>query len=196
MEPNDCGCPRSENQKALDKAKATGPYNPDSPERRHFLGILTTIGTVGMGAVLFVPLMKFAMHPLLANTTETEWSDVGPADEFAAASAPVKKLVTIEARDGWRKVTSEKPVYVLPSPDGLKVLSAVCPHLGCTVPWKEQENNFVCPCHLGVFDAQGKRTAGPPPRDMDVLQSKVENGTLKVRYQFFRQLSPSKEVMA
>jgi len=31
---------------------------------------------------------------------------------------------------------------------------------------------------------------------MDSLESKVENGILKVRYQYFRQLIPNKEVMA
>ncbi|HUS19610.1 MAG TPA: ubiquinol-cytochrome c reductase iron-sulfur subunit [Terriglobales bacterium] len=191
MDTNDCGCPRD------DKDKDLASISPPSLERRSFLGVLTTIGTVGMGAVLFVPLMKFAMHPLLADTTETAWSDVGPVDEFGAATAPVKKLVVIEQRDGWRKVTSEKPVYVLPGPGGgFRVLSAVCPHLGCTVPWKEQEGKFICPCHVGVFDGEGRRVAGPPPRDMDVLESKVENGVLKVRYQFFRQLTPSREVMA
>jgi menaquinol-cytochrome c reductase iron-sulfur subunit len=190
MEPNDCGCPR-------EKEQTLTSTEPASLERRSFLGVLTTIGTVGMGAVLFVPLMKFAMHPLLANTTETEWSEVGPVEEFGAATAPLKKLVVIEQRDGWRKVTSEKPVYVLPSSTGeFKVLSAVCPHLGCSVPWKEQDKTFVCPCHVGIFDAEGRRVAGPPPRDMDSLESKVENGVLKVRYQFFRQLTPNKEVMA
>jgi menaquinol-cytochrome c reductase iron-sulfur subunit len=31
---------------------------------------------------------------------------------------------------------------------------------------------------------------------MDALESKVEDGILKVRYQYFRQLVPNKEVMA
>jgi hypothetical protein len=31
---------------------------------------------------------------------------------------------------------------------------------------------------------------------MDSLEAKVENGVLKVRYQYFRQVIPNKEVMA
>jgi hypothetical protein len=31
---------------------------------------------------------------------------------------------------------------------------------------------------------------------MDDLESRVENGVLKVRYQYFRQLIPTKEVLA
>ena len=36
--------------------------------------------------------------------------------------------------------------------------------------------------------------AGHAP--MDDLESKVEGGVLKVRYQYFRQLIPTKEVLA
>jgi len=170
---------------------------PENEERRSFLGALIGIGTAGVGAILFVPLVRYTMHPLLEDTTETSWAEIGPIDEFTSLTVPLKKLVTIEQRDGWRKTISEKPLYVTKSPKGeVIVLSAVCPHLGCTVPWNEKENKFVCPCHLGVFEMTGTRVQGPPPRDMDILQSKVEDGKLKVRYQFFRQLSSNKEVMA
>ena len=36
----------------------------------------------------------------------------------------------------------------------------------------------------------------PAPRPMDDLESKVEEGVVKVRYQYFRQLIPTKEVLA
>ncbi len=91
----------------------------------------------------------------------------------------------------------EKPVYVSKDSKGeLIVLSAVCTHLGCTVPWVEKEKKFICPCHLGVFAPDGKLLGGPPPRDMDRLETKVENGVLKTQYQFFRQLTRNKEELA
>jgi hypothetical protein len=57
------------------------------------------------------PLICFTLHPVLARTTEKSWSDVGSINEFQNLEAPVKKLVTIEQRDGWRKTIAEKPVY-------------------------------------------------------------------------------------
>ena len=36
----------------------------------------------------------------------------------------------------------------------------------------------------------------PPPRGMNELDAMVEDGRLKVRYQYFRQLVPTKEVIA
>ena len=37
-----------------------------------------------------------------------------------------------------------------------------CPHLGCKVHWEAQEEHFICPCHQGVFNAEGVAVSGPP----------------------------------
>ncbi len=170
---------------------------PKSPDRRLFLTGLLAAGSAAVGALLAVPLVRFTFHPVLALTTEKSWSDVGSLDEFQNLDAPVKKLVTIEQRDGWRRTIAQKPVYVSKDANGkLVVLSAVCTHLGCTIPWVEKEKKFICPCHLGVFSPEGKLLGGPPPRDMDRLETKVEDGVLKTQYQFFRQLTRNKEELA
>ena len=170
---------------------------PGVPDRRSFLAALLAAGSAAVGALLAVPLVRFTLHPVLARTTEKSWSDVGSVDEFQALDTPLKKLVTIEQRDGWRKTVVEKPVYVSKDAGGkLIVLSAVCTHLGCSLPWVEKEKEFICPCHLGTFSAEGKLISGPPPRDMDRLETKVEDGVLKIQYQFFRQLTPTKEELA
>jgi menaquinol-cytochrome c reductase iron-sulfur subunit len=171
--------------------------DPVSQARRSFLGGLLGAGMAGVGALLVIPVVRFVLHPVLARTTEKSWSDVGRVDEFQDFDAPVKKLVTIEQRDGWRKTMIEKPVYVGKDASGkLIVLSAVCPHLGCTVPWVEKEKKFICPCHLGMFSPDGQLLGGPPPRDLDRLETKIEDGVLKTQYQFFRQLTRNKEELA
>ena len=166
-----------------------------STNRRSFFGALIGVGSAAVGALLSVPLIRFAIHPLLSKTTETAWSEVGSLDELSSINAPVKRLVTVEHRDGWRKVVSEKPVYVVKDAGTLRVLSPICSHLGCSISWRESQNKFVCPCHVGIFSSDGTRISGPAPRSMDELESKVENGRLKVRYQYFRQLIPTKEVL-
>ncbi|MFL6446398.1 MAG: ubiquinol-cytochrome c reductase iron-sulfur subunit [Bryobacteraceae bacterium] len=102
----------------------------------------------------------------------------------------------MEQVDGWRKTIQDKVVYVTKAPGGqLAVLSAVCPHLGCSVQWSASKHTFVCPCHTAVFDPEGSRTSGPAPRGMDALPTEIQNGRLMVRYQYFRQLVPTKEVI-
>ena len=168
-----------------------------SPTRRSFLASIFAISGAVVGALLAAPLFRFVTFPLRKTADETSWSDVGPAADFASITAPVAKTITLERRDAWQTTSSQTAVYVLPAKDGaLRILSPICPHLGCSVRWEDASNQFICPCHSGTFTADGIRVSGPPPRSMDTLEAKVEDGTLKVRYQYFRQLVPNKETMA
>jgi Rieske Fe-S protein len=174
-----------------------GPSGSVESGRRTLLAALLSAGTAGVGALLAVPLVRFFLHPALKAVIPSDWKEVGNVREFASVTAPVKKLVKIEQRDGWRKVVSDRPLYVCKDAGGkLCALSAVCPHLGCTLAWHDEKNNFVCPCHNGQFTAEGKLAGGPPPRNMDTLELKVDGDMLLVRYKNFRQLVPDKEEIA
>lgn len=165
--------------------------------RRSFLGALLGMSAIAVSTLLAIPLVRFSTYPLRRRATETDWSDIGPVDEFSSLTEPVAKTITLERRDAWQTTSSQTAVYVLPSKTGqFRILSPICPHLGCSVRWEGAQGKFICPCHSGSFRADGQRIAGPPPRSMDTLESKVEGGVLKVRYQYFRQLISSKEVMA
>ncbi len=168
-----------------------------SSGRRSFLGFLLSAGGASVGALLSVPLLRFVIHPLIRGTIPLAWTEVGSVEEFAKVSEPVKRLVKIEQRDGWRKIVSEKALFICKDANGqLRAFSSICPHLGCSISWHDEKGNFVCPCHNGQFTADGKLLGGPPPRGMDLLESKVEEGMLMVHYQYFRQLIPNKEVIA
>lgn len=173
------------------------PAPAESVSRRSFLGVLVGFGAAVMGAALSVPLIRFALHPLVATTTKIGWSDVGKLDEFTSLAAPAKRLIRVEQRDAWRKIVSEKAVYVMPPKDGtVRVLSPICPHLGCSVAWHENQNKFVCPCHGGQFGPDGRRLSGPPPRGLDTLDAQVIDGKLQVQFQYFRSNVPDRELLS
>lgn len=163
-------------------------------ERRSFLGlILAGVGGV-IGAVMAIPLVRFATFPLRSRSGEASWSDVGKIDEFQSLDAPVARTIAMQTNEGWRSSVMHNVVYVVPNgKNDLKVLSSVCPHLGCAIRWIDKQDKFICPCHGGTFTPSGEYISGPPLRGMDKLESKVENGLLKVRFQFFRQLDANKE---
>ena len=170
--------------------------NRESPSRRSYIGWLVGICTAGVSAVLAVPLVRFLIYPLTAKTTETKWSDIGPSADFQTMGAPLQRSITVEQLDGWRKTVSEKVVYVTKDPSGqLRVLSAVCPHLGCSVQWTSSRKRFGCPCHGATFSPDGTCTGGPAPRAMDTLESAVQNQRLVVRYRYFRQLVSDKQII-
>ena len=164
--------------------------------RRSYIGWLFGLCTAAISAVLAAPLIRFTLFPLTAKTTETKWSDAGPISELRTSDKPLTRTVMVEQVDGWRKSISEKIVYITKDSAGqLSVLSAVCPHLGCSVQWQDGKKAFVCPCHSAQYESNGTRTGGPAPRGMDTLESKIVNGRLMVRYQYFRQLVATKEVI-
>jgi menaquinol-cytochrome c reductase iron-sulfur subunit len=164
--------------------------------RRSFLGALLAVGGFFVGALLSVPLIRFALFPLLRRTTELKESSVGALTDFSSLTEPVMRTIQIEQVDGWRKAVSEKAVYVAKGTQGqLLVLTSICPHLGCTVPWNKEKNQFVCPCHGATFAADGTRVSGPSLRGMDTLETSVQDGQLLARFQYFRQLVSDKEVI-
>jgi menaquinol-cytochrome c reductase iron-sulfur subunit len=165
--------------------------------RRSFLRtLLVSVGGL-VSATLAFPLVRFATFPLRARGDETSWSDVGKIDEFASLAEPAVRTITVERTDGWRSSAVQNGVYVVPGESGkLRVLSSVCPHLGCSLRWVDKKDRFICPCHGGTFTKAGVHVAGPPLRAMDELESKVEDGVLKVRFEYFRQLSANKEPVA
>lgn len=63
---------------------------------------------------------------------------------------------------------------------GFLALSRKCTHLGCTLPWEEKENKFVCPCHASAFDITGNVIAAPAPRALDLFPVIIENDIVKV----------------
>jgi len=74
-------------------------------------------------------------------------------------------------------------VYALKKSDtDIVVYSPVCPHLGCQVFFDRQVKEYVCPCHGSRFAEDGARLAGPTPRGLDTLPSKLDKGGLYVQW--------------
>jgi len=79
----------------------------------------------------------------------------------------------------------EQRVFVVRERNQFHALTAVCPHLGCTVklvhlqtPKKlrvkgkqlEEKWEFHCPCHGSKFYADGTNYAGPAPRPLEAFR--------------------------
>jgi menaquinol-cytochrome c reductase iron-sulfur subunit len=171
---------------------------PKDMGRRSFFAGLLGIGTAGVGLLLSIPVLRYVLFPLTTKTRQRSWSALGPLSQYKSlATAPVRKTVTFSQQDGWRQLVSAQSVYVTHSAGGkVEVLSAICPHLGCTVSWQAGQDRFVCPCHGSEFDADGKHIAGPSPRNMDRLPLRVDNGQLEVEFQYYRPNVPNQELMS
>ena len=48
-----------------------------------------------------------------------------------------------------------------------------CPHLGCSVIWSKEHEEFHCPCHASSFDFHGDYVSPPVPRALDIYDQTV-----------------------
>jgi Rieske Fe-S protein len=58
----------------------------------------------------------------------------------------------------------------------VKALRLNCTHFGCEVPWYEEKQRYVCRCHDGVYDPEGRPIAGPPTRPLAAMPVRIEGG--------------------
>ena len=56
---------------------------------------------------------------------------------------------------------------------GMLALWQRCTHLGCTVPWREDEELFHCPCHSSIYTRTGEVVSGPAPRPLDIFPIEI-----------------------
>jgi Rieske Fe-S protein len=172
------------------------PQESSSPEpsRRSFLGVLLGTASTFVAALLSVPVLRYVLYPLTAKSAAAGWSAAGPESEATAAVGPLSRTLHITEQDGWRETRESPLIYLVKKGTRVQALSAICPHLGCVLPWDANRKEFVCPCHGGVFGPDGAYRAGPSRRSMDSLKTQVTNGQVMVQYETFRPDVPNKQV--
>ncbi len=150
-----------------------------SKRRAFFKAGIAFIGGL-ISLAMGVPLVGFAISPALKKVSK-KWVDLGIVDLLK--DSHYKKInYTFQSKDGWVEINKKRSVYVTDGGDGnFVVFSRVCTHLGCLVRWDEKKGQFLCPCHGGVFDKAGNVVVGPPPRPLEKLPVKVEDGVVYVK---------------
>jgi menaquinol-cytochrome c reductase iron-sulfur subunit len=92
-------------------------------------------------------------------------------------------FVTYEQRirDGWYISTLSRGTWVV-NKDGKQFIAfdPRCTHLNCPYYWDKEKQQFLCPCHDGLFDIDGNVTGGPPPRPLDRLEITIDEGNIMV----------------
>lgn len=160
--------------------------------RRRFLSLFTNLLMAVIGLMVAIPALGYFLAPLRRKSgTEgagLAFLDVGPVSDIPVGEWRLLSLEMVH-EDGWRKTRVKHAVWVRRQGEGdqaVTVLSSICPHLGCPINWHPDQSQFICPCHGGLFDTDGKHTGGPPPRSMDPLEFEVRAGRLWVRWQDFK----------
>lgn len=148
--------------------------------RRGFLMTLA-LGLNAAAAVLVgVPLIGFLLSPIRRMAAQA-WVDLGAVSDFPAGEtrlATYRNPFTVP----WDGETAKVACWVRRlEADRFQVFAINCAHLGCPVRWFPESGLFMCPCHGGVYYADGSRASGPPPRGLYQYRLKIERGRLLVR---------------
>ncbi|MBI3923729.1 MAG: Rieske (2Fe-2S) protein [Armatimonadetes bacterium] len=148
--------------------------------RRRLLSYLTGLMAGGIGLLLGVPLVGLAIGPLLTKKI-SPWVRLGGVSDVKP-SEPTKFSYSYLKLDGWQQKTVRGTAYIVAKDGGnLTVFSNVCTHLGCGVRWDNARQAFLCPCHNGGFDINGKVILGPPPRPLDQFEHKIQGGVVFIK---------------
>ena len=167
-----------------------GAFEGETVTRRRFMtGTAHVAGAVAMSAIA-LPAVGFALGPIFESKEES-WQPVGAADEFPSDEY-VPKVITETEGIG---VVGQTTVYMRKRNQELDTepadefneyiaVSTRCMHLGCPVRYVAAAERFVCPCHGGVYDFQGKVDGGPPVRPLDRFYTRVRNGQVELGPRF------------
>ena len=134
-----------------------------------------------VGVAIAVPVVAYLLGPVLRKKDQyLAWVDLGDVGQFRAGET---RLVNFRNpfTTAWDGETANLPAYVRSAAPGEFTVFAVnCAHLGCPVRWFSESQLFMCPCHGGVYYADGSRASGPPERGLFTYDTKIENGHLLI----------------
>jgi cytochrome b6-f complex iron-sulfur subunit len=178
-------------EQAVGAAAATGPVDPSIEAaaaartrvaRKHFaFNRRVVIRWAGWGSILAI----------LGGWTNGFLGFFYP-HKTGAFGGTITAATTSELKVGEVKAITEGKFYLTHVPEGYIALWWKCPHLGCTVPWKEndppegqdvgrqEKGRFNCPCHGSIYDRYGQIIRGPAPRPMDRFPVTIDGDKIKV----------------
>jgi menaquinol-cytochrome c reductase iron-sulfur subunit len=131
--------------------------------RRRFLNRISLALSGLAAAVVSVPIVAYLLSPLLQPAPEV-WHDLGPIQNFQIGTT-VEVPVDASSSLPWAGQTALTALWLRRSADQeFTAFGLNCTHLGCPVNWRASAELFLCPCHGGVYYADGSVAGGPPPR--------------------------------
>lgn len=153
----------------------------DDVSRRGILKLAILLISGFIGSILGIPAIVYIIGPAMKSDESQNRIRLGSLSKVEIGSPALFKP-KVKRQNGWIVDEEELGVFIL-TEDGQNyiAMSNICTHLGCRVRWIKEKEQFLSPCHNGVFDKFGYVVSGPPPRPLDVFQTKVEDGEIFIQ---------------
>lgn len=155
------------------------PPDPSTLERRTFLSRIAMALSALAATLVAMPPLAFVFGPVIRRKSET-WRDVGPVTQFPLGTTH-EVIFDSPGAERWAGVSERMGAWLRRTGDTeFTAFSIDCTHLGCPVRWKADADLFMCPCHGGVFYADGRVAAGPPAEPLRHYPVRVRDGRVEV----------------
>lgn len=162
---------------------APSPVEPAKPVTRRQMLMTVGIALNAIAASLFaIPILGYILPPAARRQMGKglSWISLGPMAQFPVGETRLAIFRNPQVRS-WDGDTGNIPCWVRRiSNETMQVFAINCAHLGCPVRWFPQSQLFMCPCHGGVYYADGARASGPPPRGLYEYTYKIEKDELMI----------------
>jgi menaquinol-cytochrome c reductase iron-sulfur subunit len=159
---------------------ATAHSNAKDLSRRTFLMNLGIALNAIVAVAIATPVVAYLLGPVLKRRQYLDWIAIGNVDDFAVGETTLATF-TNPYSNPWDGATAKVPAWVRRTgTNDFTVFAINCAHLGCPVRWFKESQLFMCPCHGGVYYADGSRASGPPERGLFTYEVKLENGKLMI----------------
>ncbi|HTW22010.1 MAG TPA: Rieske (2Fe-2S) protein [Candidatus Baltobacteraceae bacterium] len=133
-----------------------------------------------IGLALAVPVVKYLLSPIAQGQSDNSWVSLGALDKFPVGETRLATFTNPNRRP-WDGMTDGVACWVRrTATDQFTVFAINCAHLGCPVRWFPQSQLFMCPCHGGVYYADGSRASGPPERGLFTYDSRIAGQELQI----------------
>lgn len=139
------------------------------------MGGLATLAGLAVG----IPVVGALVEPMLQSMPRV-WRAVGAVDGFTVGET---REVTFADPTGepWAGRAALRGAWLRrDTADRFTAFSIDCAHLGCPVRWMAETELFMCPCHGGVYYANGDVAAGPPPHGLSRYPVRVRGGQVEI----------------
>lgn len=158
--------------------------------RRRFLegfnGLLATV----WASVVALPGVCFVMASIRRQQPQGEKVRRVARLAELPVGRPVSVAITGSHRDAWTTYPDEPLGQIwLVRRDGDSVdprnchvdaYSSVCPHLRCRIQMDNLKQQFVCPCHRGAFDLEGRPISSEKLGHHNPAPEPLETYTVKI----------------
>jgi Rieske Fe-S protein len=149
--------------------------SPISPARRRALATLVNTLAAFLSGGLAALLGAFAIKPGGASAAHRRWLRAGNASDLVP-NEPLPRILSVPSQDGWYRARTRQTVFLVRTGErSVRALSATCTHLGCQVQWDAKGKKFLCPCHGGAYDLEGRVVEGPPPRPLAAVEAQIDD---------------------